>query len=311
MFAKAARALWGRASAQRGSVSAAEAVSVPARLSGVTLRVPTDAGEQVVLSGVDLEVSRGELLVLCGPSGSGKSTLLRMLAGLASPSEGEVVVLGRSRPAPDPERALVFQDAALFPWLTLRRNVEFPLEVKGVPARARRERSAELLRMVHLGRFADRYPHELSGGMRQRGAIARALATEPSLLLLDEPFSALDPRSARLLMDELEALWQRTGLTMVLVTHDLREAVRLGDRVVVLGTRPGRVELERRIELPRPRALDDERVEAIVREVSARIEHEVNRTAREEAEEHAQKSTPARGRRSALGALAAQLVGPR
>jgi NitT/TauT family transport system ATP-binding protein len=311
MFVKAARALWGHGGEARAPDGASIAPAVPARLSRVTHRVQSDSGEQVVLLGVDLEVTRGELLVLCGPSGSGKSTVLRMLAGLTAPTEGELVVLGRSRPAPDPQRALVFQDAALFPWLTLRGNVEFPLVVKGLSARARRERSSELLRMVHLGRFADRYPHELSGGMRQRGAIARALATEPSLLLLDEPFSALDPQSARLLMDELEALWQRTGLTMVLVTHDLREAVRLGDRVVVLGTRPGRVALERRVELPRPRALDDERVEAIVRDVSARIEHEVNRTAREEAEEHAQKSTPARGRRSALGALAAQLVGPR
>jgi NitT/TauT family transport system ATP-binding protein len=194
--------------------------------------------------------------------------------------EGESPVAG-----PGPDRAVVFQDAALFPWLTLRANVEFPLELQGFGAKARAHRSEELLRMVHLWRFQDRYPHELSGGMRQRGAIARALATDPAVLLMDEPFAALDAQTREILQGEVERIWSVTGKTVVFVTHNVREAVRLADRIVLMGTRPGRILHEETIDLPRPREANDERVAALANALSKRIASEVEKVAREEADD--------------------------
>ena len=186
---------------------------------------------------------------------------------------------------PGPERAVVFQDAALFPWLTLADNIGFPLETAGVPKKERVERVAELLRLVHLWRFRDSYPHELSGGMRQRGAIARALATKPQMLLFDEPFAALDGQMRELLHGEVERIVRASRTTMLFVTHQIEEAVRLGDRVVLVGTRPGRIIGDVAIDLPRPRRAGDLRAGRLVQQIADEIRAEVEKVAREEADD--------------------------
>ncbi len=240
---------------------------------------------EVALTDVSLRIAAGEFVCILGPSGSGKSSILNVVAGLVSPASGSVSAGGRAVKGPGPERAVVFQDAALFPWLTLRRNVEFPLGVQRVSAKERAERSERLLRLVHLWKFRDSYPHELSGGMRQRGAIARALATNPAVLLMDEPFAALDAQTREILHAELERIWTATRKTVLFVTHNVREAVRLADRVVLLGTRPGRVLEERAIDLPRPRGANDEAVARIAGEIGRRIASEVAKVASEEADD--------------------------
>jgi NitT/TauT family transport system ATP-binding protein len=250
-------------------------------------RVTVAYGEkaEVALTDVSLRVSAGEFVCLLGPSGSGKSSILNVVAGLVRPASGSVVAADAVVKGPGPERAVVFQDAALFPWLTLRRNVEFPLQVQGVSARERAERSERLLRLVHLWKFRDSFPYELSGGMRQRGGIARALATDPAVLLMDEPFAALDAQTREILHTELERIWAQTRKTILFVTHNVREAVRLADRVVLLGTRPGRILEERTIDLPRPRGANDEAVARIAGEIGRRIAGEVEKVASEEADD--------------------------
>jgi NitT/TauT family transport system ATP-binding protein len=200
----------------------------------------------VALEGVDLEVGAGEFVCLLGASGCGKTTLLNLVAGLDKPTTGRIE-LSSSRPA------VVFQEPALMPWLTAAGNVELPLRMAGVSKAARRAKAAELLELVRLGGLGDKRPHELSGGMRQRVALARALAStsdnidagsasaKPSLLLMDEPFSALDAITRDVLQGELLRIWRATGTAILFVTHDVREAVRLGQRVVLLSSRPGRV----------------------------------------------------------------------
>jgi NitT/TauT family transport system ATP-binding protein len=203
------------------------------------------------LHDVALTIEDGEFITVLGPSGCGKSTLLHVVAGLIPPTGGRVVF--EAAPVDRPLSAVVFQDHALFPWRTVRDNVGFGLEVQGRPAGERRARVDALLALVGLGGFADRYPHELSGGMRQRVALARALVVEPAILLMDEPFSALDAQTRGLLSLELLALWERTRRSILYVTHQIDEAVLLGDRVVVMTRRPGRVLTVRPVGLPRPR----------------------------------------------------------
>ena len=232
-----------------------------------------------------LEVPAGQLVCLVGPSGSGKSTILNLVAGLLTPTRGRVLENGAPITAPGPERAMVFQDAALFPWLTLRKNIEYPLEVAGVSRAERSDRSEALLRLVHLHRFAEAFPHQLSGGMRQRGAIARALATDPAVLLMDEPFAALDAQTREILQAEVERIFLETKKTILFVTHNVREAVRLADRVVLMGTRPGRILRTLAIPLPRPRAVGDEHVTALANEIAAEIRTEVEKIAKEEADD--------------------------
>jgi NitT/TauT family transport system ATP-binding protein len=192
---------------------------------------------------------------------------------------------GKPIDGPGPDRAVVFQDAALFPWLTLEDNIAFPLELAGVAKDERRARADELLRLVHLSKFRAAYPHELSGGMRQRGAIARALATRPRMVLFDEPFAALDGQMRELLQNEVERIVRAAGTTMVFVTHQIDEAVRLGDRVVLVGARPGRVLGDVPIDLPRPRRAGDVRAVRHVRSIAAEIRAEVEKVAREEADD--------------------------
>jgi NitT/TauT family transport system ATP-binding protein len=287
MFASAKDWLGGRpiASAGPSPVISSGRAGAAIALDDVSLSVRTSEGELEILRGASLRVAAGEFVCLLGPSGSGKSTILHLVAGLSRPTSGRVLEGEAAVVGPGPDRAVVFQDAALFPWLTLKNNVEFPLKLQGWSAARRAQRSEELLRMVHLWRFRDRYPHELSGGMRQRGGIARALATDPPVLLMDEPFAALDAQTREILQGEVERIWAATRKTVVFVTHNVREAVRLADRVVLMGTRPGRILHEEAIDLPRPRAAGDERVDALAHAFGRRIASEVEKVAREEADD--------------------------
>ncbi len=221
------------------------------------------------LDRVDLEVRAGELLCIVGASGCGKSTLLNLLAGLDHPTAGVVDV--RATPA------LMFQESALFPWRTVAGNVDLALKLRKVPKAERKARVDALLRLVHLDGFGDKRPHELSGGMRQRVAIARAFAQDTELLLMDEPFGALDAMTRDLLHDELERLWSDRNLTVVFVTHNVREAVRLGDRVVMLSSRPGRVAAEFAVPFDRPRRLDDPEVTRLAGTITEALRAEVRR----------------------------------
>jgi NitT/TauT family transport system ATP-binding protein len=211
----------------------------------------------MALDNISLAVASQEFVCLIGPSGCGKSTVLNLLAGLDVPSEGQVLAGGALVQGPDPSRVLIFQEAALFPWLNVQANVEFGLNMKG-QSRAEVERTAtRLLAMVHLEQFGRSWVHELSGGMKQRVALARALAVDPAVLLLDEPFGALDAITRDRLHSELQEVWLHTHKTMMFVTHNVREAVVLGDRVLVMSPRPGRIVAEHRIDLPRPRNMED------------------------------------------------------
>lgn len=193
------------------------------------------------LDGITLDVARGEFLSIVGPSGCGKSTLLDLLGGLTAPTSGQILLDGTPVSGPGLDRGLVFQQYALLPWRTAQENVEFGLEAKGLRKAERRAIAAEHLALVGLSTFADRYPHELSGGMKQRVAIARSLAYQPDVLLMDEPFAALDAQTREALQDELLRIWRTTGTTVVFITHGIDEAVYLGQRVAVLTSRPGRL----------------------------------------------------------------------
>src|SRR6202012_507224 len=196
----------------------------------------------------------GRFVVLVGPSGCGKSSLLMMLAGLRHPTSGTILVSGAPIDHPDPNRVgVVFQEPSLFPWLTAEENVEFPLALRGVPKKERRAKAQEALRLVGLEGFGSRYPHELSGGMRQRVSIARGLVQDPPVLLMDEPFAALDEQTRMAMGDELLRIWSETRKTVVFVTHSLTEAVYLADEVMVMSARPGRIIDRIQVDLPRPR----------------------------------------------------------
>jgi NitT/TauT family transport system ATP-binding protein len=230
------------------------------------------AGSHVLaLSDLTLTVAHGEFLCLVGASGCGKSTLLNIVAELDKPQLGTVTRRGRI--------ALLFQEAALFPWLTVAQNIELALRLAGVPRAERSARTADLLGVVQLDGWGDKRPHELSGGMRQRTAVARALAQGADILLMDEPFGSLDAMTRDLLHDELERLWHERGFTVLFVTHDVREAVRLGDRVAVLSSRPGHVAEEMTVDLPRPRRIGDPTVAAIAERITTRLREEVLRHA--------------------------------
>lgn len=190
---------------------------------------------------IDIDVADGEFLVLVGPSGCGKSTLLDLLGGLSEPTSGRILLDGKPVTGPGLDRGIVFQQYALLPWRTARHNIEFGLEAKGLPTKERHEIAEHYLELVGLDGFGDRYPHELSGGMKQRVAIARSLAFDPEVLLMDEPFAALDAQTRESLQDELLRIWKATGKTILFITHGIDEAIYLGQRVAVLTSRPGRV----------------------------------------------------------------------
>jgi NitT/TauT family transport system ATP-binding protein len=249
------------------------------QLTGVSKSWPTPTGALEVLPPLDLDVAPGEFLCLLGPSGCGKSTLLSLIAGLERPTHGTVRALGKRVRGPASDRVLLFQDAALFPWLDVQRNVEFGLRQMGLGREDREMVSSRMLALVGLKGFERSWIHQLSGGMRQRVALARALAVDPAILLMDEPFGALDAMTRDRLHAELQAIWASTRKTIVFVTHNTREAVALGDRVLVLSPRPGRVIGEFRIDLPRPRTLEDSALLERTREVMATLRAGVGETA--------------------------------
>lgn len=241
------------------STTATQVGGVPITLSGVTKEYEGGRARTHALDRIDLTISPGAFVCLVGPSGCGKTTLLKVIAGLSAPSSGAV----RFGEDPDPGIGMVFQDHGLFPWMSLRDNVAFGLEAMGVDSPTRRSSAEGLLDQLGLGEFASRYPHELSGGMRQRAAIARALITHPQVLLMDEPFSSLDAQSKLVLQDEIQRLWGERRQTVVYVTHDVEEAVILGDRVLVMSGRPGKIVQDVEISLPRPRDLRDRSSEEV------------------------------------------------
>jgi NitT/TauT family transport system ATP-binding protein len=251
---------------------------------------PGAAAELLALDGVSLHVGRGDFVAVVGPSGCGKSSLLLLINGLLRPTSGQVRLDGQVVDAPSADRALVFQEAALLPWRSVQANVELGLELRGVPARDRHALARAHLRLVGLERFARFFPHQLSGGMRQRVGLARALSVQPRVLLMDEPFGALDAQTRQLMGVELLRLWEQDRKTIVFVTHDLDEALYLADRVVVLSASPGRILDVVDVHLPRPRPLairSSLEFGAYRQRIWARLEAEVLRSlARADADGH-------------------------
>jgi sulfonate transport system ATP-binding protein len=252
-------------------------------LKNISLSYQTNAGTRLLaIDDINLSVSPGEFLCIVGPSGCGKSTLLHLIAGLHAATSGEILIDGKAVKEPGTDRILIFQELGLFPWLTVAQNVEFGMKMKGIPQQQRKEKTDYYLRLVHLGQFKDSYTHQLSGGMRQRVALARALAAEPDVLLMDEPFAALDAQTRDLLHDELERLWAETGRTIIFVTHNVSEAVRLGDRVALFSFRPGRVKREYAVNLARPRQLEDIGVAKSAGEILQDLREEINKSLEEQ-----------------------------
>jgi NitT/TauT family transport system ATP-binding protein len=215
--------------------------------------VDKEFGEVVALKGIELDIHEGEFVCLLGPSGCGKSTLLNALAGFQPPTRGRLEVDGREITKPGPDRGMVFQEYALFPWMTVAKNIAFGLEIKKLPKAEIAQRVDMLLDKLHLSDFRDRYPKDLSGGMRQRVAIARVLALDSPILLMDEPFGALDALTRRTLQDELLRIWAEFRKTIVFVTHSIEESIYLADRIVVMTYRPGTIKRDVCVALPRPR----------------------------------------------------------
>jgi len=245
------------------------AVEYAARLEHVSKSFATPGGQQLVLDDITIDVAPGEFVTLLGASGCGKSTLLNLVAGLDRPTTGSITTDGRP--------ALMFQEHALFPWLTAGKNIELALKLRGVPKDQRRGRTEELLELVRLQGSYGKRVHELSGGMRQRVAMARALAQESRILLMDEPFAALDAITRDVLHDELTRIWGETGLSVLFVTHNVREAVRLAQRVILLSSRPGRIAREWTVDIPQPRRIEDAPVAELSLEITDVLRGEIRR----------------------------------
>jgi len=253
--------------------------SKPLSVRGITKTYQSKTGAPVrALQPINLEIAAGEFLVIVGPSGCGKSTLLNILAGFGEPSGGEARVGDARITGPDIDRGMVFQSYALFPWLSVVGNVEFGLERKRVPRRERREIAMEYLRMVGLQDFAERGINELSGGMKQRVAIARAFAPQPSIILMDEPFGALDALTRRFLQGQLLRIWQQHKKTVVFVTHSVPEAITLADRIAVMTARPGRIRKMTAVDLSHPREATSDRFRDSERELYAELDEELARS---------------------------------
>ncbi len=240
-----------------------------------------EAKSFTVFDDINLEVSAGEFVSLLGPSGCGKSTLLNIVAGLDRATNGEVMIGGEKVTSPGSDRGVVFQEAALMPWLSVLDNVTFALKKKMKKTEAIDE-AKKYLKLVHLSKFQDSYPHELSGGMKQRVAIARALAMDPKVLLMDEPFGALDEQTRSMLHKEVQYIWEETKKTILFVTHNIREAILLSDRIVLMGTRPGGIRKEFPIDLPRPRTPSSEDFIKIEQDIMSILAGEIEKVMREE-----------------------------
>lgn len=238
--------------------------------------------EITVLEKINLEVQKGEFICILGPSGCGKSTLLNIIAGLEKPSEGKVFLNGKEVLSPGPDRIVMFQESALFPWLKVIDNVEFGMKISGIPKKERYEKALKYLRMVHLIKFKDAYVHQLSGGMKQRVALARALTLDSEVLLMDEPFAALDSQTKNILLLELQRIWWETKKTIIFVTHNVEEAVLLADRVVVMSSNPGKIKKVFEIKLARPRLLDNPDIVYMISAIMKELKDEVEKIAKSE-----------------------------
>jgi ABC-type nitrate/sulfonate/bicarbonate transport system ATPase subunit len=264
-------------------MTTAGATGKPLTVRGLAKHYASADGRAVeALLPVDLDIASGEFLVVVGPSGCGKSTMLNILAGLTPPSAGEARVGDVPVRGPDIDRGMVFQDYALFPWLDVIGNVEFGLERKGLPRRQRRDVAMRYLEMVGLAEFSEKRPRELSGGMKQRLAIARTFATEPSIIFMDEPFGALDALTRRHLQHELLRIWQEHRKTVVFITHSVVEAIYLADRIVLMTARPGRIKSVLKIDLPHPRDPTADDFRALERRVYSDLDEELAKTFRME-----------------------------
>jgi ABC-type nitrate/sulfonate/bicarbonate transport system ATPase subunit len=243
----------------------------PLIVRGVTKRFTIGDDEIEALARVDFSIDAGQFVCLIGASGCGKSTLLRIVAGFEEPTAGDVSTGGKPVTGPGSDRGMVFQDYALFPWMTVRQNISFGPRQRDLPRQEIEETTQEFLKLVGLERFADRYPSQLSGGMKQRVAIARVLANNASTLLMDEPFGALDALTREQLQRELLQIWARTKVTVIFVTHSVEEAVLLADRVLVMSAGPGRIANDIMIDLPRPRDVSSPEFNAVRRDVARRL----------------------------------------
>jgi NitT/TauT family transport system ATP-binding protein len=237
------------------------------------LYAASDGKPSWALREVSLQMNEGEFVCIIGPSGCGKTTLLHLIAGFMCPTDGKILFKGIPIQNPDPSRGVVFQEYALFAWMTARQNVEFGLRMRGVPWQERRERARDFLQKVGLEQVSERYPHELSGGMRQRVAVARALVNEPEMLLMDEPFAAVDAMTRGTLQEELLRIWQEVQLGVLFITHNIDEAVFLGQRIIVMSAHPGTIQDDIRVELPYPRS----RTSSEFGELYTRIGQELHR----------------------------------
>lgn len=251
-------------------------------VNGVNKVFRTPDREVVALKDINLEINKGEFVCLLGPSGCGKSTLLNAMAGFSLPSGGEICVDGKKIVAPGPDRGMVFQEYALFPWMTVAQNITFGLEVQGMDKKAIGEKVDQLLDTLHLSDFRERFPKDLSGGMRQRVAIARVLAIDSPIMLMDEPFGALDALTRRNLQDELLRIWKAFGKTIVFVTHSIEESIYLADRIVVMTYRPGTIKRDERVSIARPRDPASAEFNELKRELGRLVMEEQQRHAADE-----------------------------
>ena len=231
----------------------------------------------MALGGVDLKVEDGDFVCLVGPSGCGKSTFLRIIAGLETPDEGQVIFDGKPVTTTGPERIMVFQEGALFPWLRVQDNVEFGLKMAGIPKEERSQISKRYLDMMQLTKFADSFTYQLSTGMKQRVAIARALVMDPDVLLMDEPFAALDAQTRDLLLVEMQLIWEKTKKTILFVTHNVAEAAVLGTKVAVFSNRPSKIKKQIPVDFKRPRLAEDENLLGLQQEILSELRPEVKK----------------------------------
>lgn len=261
---------------------------VKLEIKDVTKSFYRNEGKQLTLinaiENINLAVNNGEFVCLVGPSGCGKSTLLNILAGLDNPTKGQVVLNGRPITGTGPDRIMVFQENALFPWMKVIDNVEFGLKIAKVEKLKRREIAMQYLDMMQLKKFAEAYVYQLSGGMKQRVSIARALVLDPEVLLMDEPFAALDSQTRDLLLVELQLIWAKTNKTIIFVTHNIIESVCLGDRVVVFTNRPGKIKKDIKIDYRRPRLTEDDNLKDFQRQVLYELKSEMVHSRKEKTE---------------------------
>lgn len=241
-----------------------------------------DGDRLKVLDKINLSVEKGSFVSIVGPSGCGKSTLLYLIAGLEKADSGEIKVAGNKVEKPGPDRVVVFQEAGLFPWLTVLENVTYGLRLKKIPKQEAKEKALNILKMVHLSRYVDAYPHQLSGGMKQRVAIARSLVMEPDVLLMDEPFSALDEQTRMVLHNELLEIWQKTKVTIFFVTHNIREAVLLSEKIIVFATRPGKIKATISVPSTKDGVMPDSVTLNVEQRVLSILQEEIEKVLKEE-----------------------------